>query len=65
MLLRVRSRLPGRRRARLLSELDDGVAVVVTRLDRLARSTLDLLKTLAAIGGANATFRSLHDGWGG
>jgi DNA invertase Pin-like site-specific DNA recombinase len=49
--------------ARLLAELDDGDTVVVTRLDRLARSTRDLLNTLAAIGAANATFRSLHDAW--
>src|SRR5262245_343606 len=35
--------------ARLLAELDDGDTVIVTRLDRLARSTRDLLNTLAAI----------------
>jgi DNA invertase Pin-like site-specific DNA recombinase len=29
----------------------------------LARSTRDLLNTLAAIGAAKATFRSLHDAW--
>ena len=40
-----------------------GDTVVVTRLDGLARSTRDLLNTLAAIGAANATFRSLHDAW--
>src|SRR5215471_6224614 len=28
-----------------------------------SRSTRDLLNTLAAIGAANATFRSLHDAW--
>jgi DNA invertase Pin-like site-specific DNA recombinase len=49
--------------ARLLAELDDGDTVVVTRLDRLARSTRDLLNTPAAIRAANATFRSLHDAW--
>jgi DNA invertase Pin-like site-specific DNA recombinase len=49
--------------ARLLAQLNDGDAVIVTRLDRLARSTLDLLNTLAAIGAAKATFRSLHDAW--
>jgi DNA invertase Pin-like site-specific DNA recombinase len=38
--------------ARLLAELDDGDTVIVTRLDRLARSTRDLLNTLAAIGAA-------------
>ena len=48
---------------RLLAELNDGDTVVVTRLDRLARSTRDLLNALAAIGAANATFRSLHDVW--
>jgi DNA invertase Pin-like site-specific DNA recombinase len=35
----------------------------VTRLDRLARSTRDLLNTLDAIGKAGAAFRSLHDTW--
>jgi DNA invertase Pin-like site-specific DNA recombinase len=49
--------------ARLLAGLDDGDTVIVTRLDRLARSTRDLLNTLAAIGAANATFGSLHDAW--
>ena len=29
----------------------------------MARSTRDLLNTLAAIGAAKATFRSLHDAW--
>jgi hypothetical protein len=38
-----------------LAELDDGDTMIVTRLDRLARSTRDLLNTLAAIGAANAT----------
>jgi hypothetical protein len=47
----------------VLAELDDGDVVIVTRLDRLARSTRDLLNTLAAIGAAKATFRSLHDAW--
>jgi DNA invertase Pin-like site-specific DNA recombinase len=36
---------------------------MVTRLDRLARSTRDLLNTLAAITGKGAGFRSLHDTW--
>ncbi|HMD49792.1 MAG TPA: recombinase family protein [Bryobacteraceae bacterium] len=34
---------------RLLAEIDPGDVVTVTRLDRLARSTRDLLNTLAAI----------------
>jgi DNA invertase Pin-like site-specific DNA recombinase len=36
---------------------------MVTRLDRLARSTRDLLNTLAAITGKQAGFRSLADTW--
>jgi DNA invertase Pin-like site-specific DNA recombinase len=34
---------------RLLNLVDEGDVVMVTRLDRLARSTRDLLNTLAAI----------------
>ena len=36
---------------------------MVTRLDRLARSTRDLLNTLGAITGKKAGFRSLGDTW--
>jgi DNA invertase Pin-like site-specific DNA recombinase len=36
---------------------------MVTRLDRLARSTRDLLNTLAAMTEKKAGFRSLGDGW--
>jgi DNA invertase Pin-like site-specific DNA recombinase len=36
---------------------------MVTRLDRLARSTRDLLNTLAAITGRKAGFQSLGDTW--
>ena len=36
---------------------------MVTRLDRLARSTRDLLNTLAAISEKKAGFRSLGDTW--
>src|SRR4051812_31025274 len=36
---------------------------MVTRLDRLARSTRDLLNILAAITGKQAGFRSLGDTW--
>ncbi len=50
--------------ARLLAELYDGDAVIVTRLERLARSNRDLLNTLAAVGEAGATFKSLHDSLG-
>jgi DNA invertase Pin-like site-specific DNA recombinase len=48
---------------RLLDQLDDGDVLTVTRLDRLARSTRDLLNTLAAITDKKAAFRSLGDTW--
>ena len=48
---------------RLLGQLDDGDVLTVTRLDRLARSTRDLLNTLAAITDKKAGFRSLGDTW--
>jgi DNA invertase Pin-like site-specific DNA recombinase len=48
---------------RLLLLLAAGDVVVVTRLDRLARSTRDLLNTLATITEKNAAFRSLGDTW--
>src|SRR3954451_7876851 len=49
--------------ARLLRALSAGDLVLVTRLDRLARSTRDLLNTLAAIADKQAGFRSLNDTW--
>ena len=48
---------------RLLDQLDAGDVLTVTRLDRLARSTRDLLNTLAAITAKNAGFKSLGDTW--
>src|SRR5207245_11806123 len=48
---------------RLLDQLDAGDVLMVTRLDRLARSTRDLLNTLTAITGRKAGFRSLGDSW--
>jgi DNA invertase Pin-like site-specific DNA recombinase len=48
---------------RLLNALDEGDVLLVTRLDRLARSTRDLLNTLASIAGKKAGFRSLNDTW--
>jgi DNA invertase Pin-like site-specific DNA recombinase len=49
--------------SRLLDQLETGDVLMVTRLDRLARSTRDLLNTLAAITGKKAGFRSLGDPW--
>jgi len=48
---------------RVLGQLEAGDVVTVTRLDRLARSTRDLLNTLATITGKKAGFRSLGDTW--
>src|ERR1700730_18538451 len=48
---------------RLLDQLDDGDVVMVTRLNRLARSTRHPLNTLATISGKKAGFRSLADAW--
>jgi DNA invertase Pin-like site-specific DNA recombinase len=48
---------------RLIETLEAGDVVTVTRLDRLARSTRDLLNTLAAITERKAGFRSLGDAW--
>src|SRR5712664_4424637 len=48
---------------KMLKMLAEGDTVVVTRLDRLARSTRDLLNILHAIGKAGATFKSLADAW--
>src|ERR1700722_9299096 len=49
--------------ARLIAGLDRGDVLVVTRLDRLARSTRDLLNVLDAISEKGAGFRSLRDTW--
>jgi DNA invertase Pin-like site-specific DNA recombinase len=46
-----------------LAALGPGDTLIVTKLDRLARSTRDLLNSLDAIGKAGATFRSLGDAW--
>jgi DNA invertase Pin-like site-specific DNA recombinase len=46
-----------------LDRLKAGDVLMVTHLDRLARSTRDLLNTLAAITSKKAGFRSLSDAW--
>jgi DNA invertase Pin-like site-specific DNA recombinase len=48
---------------RVLDRLDAGDVLMVTRLDRLARSTRDLLNTMAFIADRKAGFRSLGDAW--
>jgi DNA invertase Pin-like site-specific DNA recombinase len=49
--------------AKVLKRLDVGDVLVVTRLDRLARSTRDLLNILDDIAKRGAGFTSLHDAW--
>jgi DNA invertase Pin-like site-specific DNA recombinase len=49
--------------ARAIAALGAGDVLLVTRLDRLARSTRDLLNVLDAVGKAGAGFRSLADNW--
>lgn len=47
----------------LLESLGPGDVVLVTRLDRLARSTRDLLNILGLVADKGASFRSLGDVW--
>jgi DNA invertase Pin-like site-specific DNA recombinase len=49
--------------ARAIATLGPGDVFLVTRLDRLATSTRDLLKVLDAVGKAGAGFKSLADIW--
>jgi DNA invertase Pin-like site-specific DNA recombinase len=48
---------------RCLGSREPGDTVLVTKLDRLARSTRDLLNVLALITDYGASFRSLGDPW--
>jgi DNA invertase Pin-like site-specific DNA recombinase len=48
---------------KMLGALNAGDVVIVTRLDRLARSTRDLLNILGVVADKGAAFRSLGDGW--
>jgi DNA invertase Pin-like site-specific DNA recombinase len=48
---------------RALKVLEKSDVLVVTRLDRLARSTRDLLNVLASVADKKAGFRSLGDAW--
>jgi DNA invertase Pin-like site-specific DNA recombinase len=48
---------------KLFKALGSGDVLIVTRLDRLARSTLDLLGILRRVTEAGAKFRSLKDPW--
>ena len=48
---------------RVVAALGPGDVLLVTRLDRLARSTRDLLNTVGAVADRGAGFRSLADTW--
>jgi DNA invertase Pin-like site-specific DNA recombinase len=48
---------------RALAAIGSGDVLMVTRLDRLARSTRDLLNTIATVADKDAGFRSLRDTW--
>lgn len=56
-----RSDRPELRRA--IAALEPGDVLTVTRLDRLARSTRDLLNVLDEVTAKGAAFRSLADAW--
>ena len=49
--------------AKLLKRLGKGDVLMVTRLDRLARSTRDLLNILHDLGQRGIGFKSLKDSW--
>ena len=49
--------------AKAIRQLEEGDVLLVTRLDRLARSTRDLLNVLDEIAKRGAGFRSLKDSW--
>jgi len=48
---------------RMIDQLRKGDEVIVWKLDRLARSTRDLLEICDRIGAAKASFRSLSESW--
>jgi DNA invertase Pin-like site-specific DNA recombinase len=49
--------------AKVIGRLESGDVLVVTRLDRLARSTRDLLNVIDAVSRRGVGFRSLKDAW--
>ncbi len=49
--------------AKVIRTLQPGDVLIVTRLDRLVRSTRDLLNVLATVSEREAGFRSLKDAW--
>ena len=49
--------------AKALNALEQGATLIVTRLDRLARSTFDLLQSVRVIEGKGAKLKSLAEAW--
>src|SRR3954467_12787281 len=49
--------------AKVIGRLEAGDVLVVVRLDRLARSTRDLLNVIDTVSKRGAGFRSLRDAW--
>jgi DNA invertase Pin-like site-specific DNA recombinase len=49
--------------AKVIRKLENGDVLVVCRLDRLARSTRDLLKIIESLSERGAGFKSLKDTW--
>jgi DNA invertase Pin-like site-specific DNA recombinase len=49
--------------AKLMRRIEAGDMLILTRLDRLARSTRDLLNILHALAERGTKFKSLHDPW--
>jgi len=49
--------------AKVMSRLGKGDTLIICRLDRLARSSRDLLNILHDVTAKGATFRSIHDPW--
>src|SRR3979490_457455 len=50
-------------RAKLVKRLEPGAGLLGSRLDRLARSTRDLLNVIEEVSKRGAGFRSLRDAW--
>jgi DNA invertase Pin-like site-specific DNA recombinase len=48
---------------KVIKRLDEGDVLIVTRLDRLARSTRDLLNVMQETAERGAGFKSLADAW--
>ena len=48
---------------KLLAAIGKGDLLIVVRLDRLARSTADLLKVIATLSERGVAFKSIHDRW--